>query len=548
MGRAVGMLRSAALLFLGWAACSASSAIAQRPMGPPSPVAMIALPARPVILPAMSCEALRRHDFARAADAPAEILTAADVPATEGRPAYCRVTGYVTPQVQFELHLPTATYTGRYLQNGCGGNCGFIRLGLAPRCDNSQAESGAFATAATNAGHVGNSLWSRDNPGLVRDFAERGVHVTALAAKAIIAAFYGHAPRHSYFSGCSDGGREAIKEARRFPQDFDGIVAGSPATYVTSAFLRFIWQDRANLRADGSQILTDRAVATLHAAVLAECDAKDGLKDGQIDEPRACTLDPATIVCKPGQVEDCITADQAKTARAFYSGAVDETGTHYTTGGQPYGSELTWVAGSHRAETDAFFGDLVMGSANWRSVDLRFTRAEMEDIARHAALVEEHDADLTGLRDRGGKLLIWEGLADFAAGPRGTLHYYQQVREALGGTAKARDTVRFFRIPGVYHCGGGYLPYEENMLGALVAWVERGIAPDSVTAAVLLPDGSVRQRPIYAYPVRAKYTGRGDINRSESFTGVWPKRDPDDHFPWAGDLKAREDWLRSSTK
>jgi feruloyl esterase len=497
---------------------------------------LLPLPSRASLPPAMACKALELERFDRLAEAPAELIEAREVAAGGGIAAHCLVTGYVQPQVRFQLRLPLAGYTGRYLQIGCGGNCGFVRLPGEGSCDEAMASSGAFAVAATDTGHAaspGGTLWARDNPALQKDFAERGVHVVAIAAKAITARYYGEAPDRSYFQGCSDGGREAMKEAQLFPDDFDGIVAGAPANYISTGFLRFAWQEAR--RKDAGW--TPEAGKTLHLAVMAACDRQDGLADGQIDDPRQCAFDPVAIACPAGSTTACLTPPQVEMARAFYSGPVDASGRHLSVGGLARGSELTWAEGSRSAMVESYFGDMLYGSRRPTGVkvaDIRFDAATAREVRTLGAHYDAPDPDLRRFRSAGGKMIVWEGAADPSAGPWATLHYYQGVRERLGGTRAARDTVRVFVLPGVYHCRGGTMPYQANMLGAIVRWVEAGEAPDKVLAAAAKPKGGIRTRPIYAYPVRAKYRGYGDIDAPESFRGVWPDKDPNDRFDWIG--------------
>jgi hypothetical protein len=529
------MRTAAALLLLSAAAGAAPSPEGAAPVGPP----MLALPERPAIAPATDCRALARRDFTNVPEAPTELLSAEVVPGTEGGPEMCRVTGYVVPQVQFELRLPMRGYSGRYLQIGCGGNCGYVRPVATPACDNRMAQSGAFAVAATNTGHVGSALWARDNRALQEDFAERGVHVVSLAAKAIIAAFYGQTPARSYFQGCSDGGREAMVEAQRHPEDFDGLVAGAPANYITSGFLRFAWQEVKNRGADGRPVFTPSAAATLHRAVMAACDGLDGARDGQIDEPRACRFDPGAIVCQGVAEEEgqCLSPAQVATARAFYSGPVDAAGRHLSVGGLGYGSELTWGAMSRTPIVESYFRHLIYGSrkaADLSIDDLAFTAESVREIMTLGAHYDARNPDLRRFRAAGGKMIVWEGAADPSAGPNATLNYYQGVRDALGGLDRARETMRVFWLPGVYHCRGGSMPYEANFLGAIVSWVEAGRAPDLVMARAVKPDGGMRTRPIYAYPVAARYKGRGSLDDPASFTGVTPRRAPMDRYDWVG--------------
>lgn len=522
-------------------ALMAAAAAGQSPPRPPAATPpMFALPPRATIAPVLTCEALAKRDFARIPGA-ATVITEARLVGQDGdAAAHCLVSGRVAPQVRFQLKLPTAGYTGRYLQIGCGGNCGYIRLEATPRCDDAMARGGAFAVAATDTGHSGQGTgWARDNRAAQDDFAERGVHVTALAAKAIIAAFYGTAPARAYFQGCSDGGREAMKEAQRYPADFGGIVAGAPANYISSGFLRFAWQEVKNRDAAGAPILTRTAGETLHAAAMAACDGIDGLVDGQIDTPRACTFDPAAIACADGGAEQpgrCISRAQAATARAFYSGPVDAAGRHLWLGGMARGSELAW-GGNRAAGVEGYFSDMIYGAkrpAGVKLADIAFDAATVREVMTLGAHYDAYDADVRRFRDRGGRMIVWEGAADPSAGPNATLNYYQSVRDKLGGLAKARETMRVFVLPGVYHCGRGYMPYEANFLGAIVRWVESGIAPDRIVAAAIKPDGGVRMRPIPAYPSIARYRGAGSIDDAASFDIIAPPREPNDRFDWVG--------------
>jgi poly(3-hydroxybutyrate) depolymerase len=522
-------------------------AVAQPAPPPAALVTMIDLPPRPVITPASDCGALARRDFAGVRDAPTSISAAEIVAATATQPEICLVKGYVAPQVQFELRLPTKTYTGRYLQGGCGGACGRIGDQFAPACDTTLARAGSFAVAFENSGHVGSSpmdtTWAATDPEVRIDFAYRAAHVTALAAKAIIAAFYGAPPAVSYFQGCSNGGREGLMEAQRFPGDFAGIVAGAPAVWITPGVERIIWETRLATDSGHRSILTQDAVALLHEAVMKACDALDGLKDGQIDDPRTCHYDPKRLICRSGQPPaQCITQEQAEVMRQLYQGPIDSQGRHLYPGGEPYGSELTWTSpgsltsiGSSLAINQIKYmiygGDypLDLDWENWK-----FDEQGLRALFDRGGYYDAPNPDLNRYRESGGKLILWQGAADSPAGPAVLLDYYQRVRDSAGGLDAARSFARMFLVPGVYHCGGGYLPYQEDLLGAMVAWVERGAVPDSVPAAVVLPDGTPRRRPIFAYPMRAKYRGTGSIDSAASFIESRPASEPDDHFAWLG--------------
>jgi feruloyl esterase len=332
-------------------------------------------------------------------------------------------------------------------------------------------------------------------------------------------------------------------ETQLYPADFNGLIAGSPAFAITEAMERFIWEARWG-RDDGGGLLFDAAAATLlHDAVIEACDALDGVKDGQIDDPRLCHFDPRTLTCSETRLPpNCLTAAQAGAAAKFYEGPVDEQGRHLFYGGEPYGSELSWVERfALPVAGRVMFEDVVKNMIFQQSLgeqatveSWRFDGATFDELAKRGALFDARGADLDAFRRQGGKLILWQGFADPAAGAYGLPDYYQRLRQHTGDLAAVRSFARMFLIPGVYHCGGGYVAYEENMLGALVNWVELGREPDFIMATATLKDGSVRKRPVFAYPVQTRYRGRGDINDPRNFVGRVPKREPLDLYQWAG--------------
>lgn len=505
---------------------------------------LVALPPRTAIAPVMACTALVTPTTSQVGDIAYRVIAAHEGTGDANRPPACVVDAYAAPQTRFTLRLPLTGYQGRFLQGGCGGMCGVIGDTLTPTCSNAHLAGGSFATAFDNGGHfgagIGDATWASD-PELRAQFAHKATHATAVAAKAIVARFYGVVPRASYFVGCSGGGREALMEAQRYPQDFDGIVAGSSVS-MPAAMQLFLWEAQAGLDTAGNPIFTPGAVAVLHRAVIAACDRLDGIPDGQVDDPRRCTFNPATLRCpQKAGTPDCLTPAQVAAAQAYYRGPHDADGTALFPGGAPYGSELGWVGpgaatGGGKFAAESFITRLLMpgvlpASFGWR--DWRFTRASLAQLLAAGAAFDATDPDLSTFAARGGKLILWQGMADNAAGARGMLDYYQALRDLAGGLAPARAFARMFPVPGGYHCQGGYIPYDEDFLGAVVQWVEQGRAPDAVLAVARLEDGTLRRRPLYAYPTATRYNG-GDVNDAASFSPQAPKIEPNDAFAWPG--------------
>jgi feruloyl esterase len=534
-------------MIMGAIGLMAAAGAAAQPAPPPVPSArLIDLPARAAIAPAMGCTDLMRQPARGAQGIAFRLRSAEEEAATGTRAAFCLVKGYVSPQTEFELRLPLTGYTGRFLQGGCGGMCGVIPNSILPQCSNAHAFGGAFAVAFNNGGHhgtgIGDGTWAVADPELRAQFADKATHGVALASKALVASFYGRPPEKSYFAGCSGGGREALMEAQRYPGDFDGIVAGSSVA-MPAAMQLFLWEAQKGLDAEGREIFTDAAVHLLHTAVLESCDARDGIADGQIDDPRACSFDPAALRCRAGTSDPaaCLSLAQVTAARAYYRGPTDAEGNALFPGGAPYGGELGWVGRGAPTQTGKFAAEaflkylLLPGELppdfSWR--DWRFSRASLARLIAAGVPYDSTDPDMHAFRDAGGKLLLWQGAADNAAGIYGMLDYYQAVRDHMGGLAATRDFARMFLVPGGYHCAGGYIAYDQDFLGAVVNWVELGKAPDAIEASATLADGLVRRRALYPYPTRTRYLG-GDMNAAASFAPIAVRDAPEDGFDWPG--------------
>lgn len=536
--RALGQLAVVALF--GFAIAAPHSAIAASP----SDAVLFNLPERPTILPTMACADLVQPVSQQADEIVYRVRSAELEAASDDAPALCLVKGYTAPQTEFELRLPMTGYAGRFLQGGCGGMCGVIGREMTPRCSNAHVKAGSFAVAFNNGGHhsagIGDGTWAVGAPELREQFAHKATHAVAVASKALIAQFYGAPPAWSYFAGCSGGGREALMEAQRYPDDFDGIVAGSSVA-MPAAMQLFLWEAQQGLYPDGREIFTADAVKLLHAAVIKACDDLDGIVDGQIDDPRRCRYDPAALACgaKGSPKDRCLNKDQVAAARAYYRGPTDADGSALFPGGAPYGGELGWIGRGSPTQTGKFAAQsflqylLLQGELpadfTWR--DWTFSRESLERLMKGGELYDAGDPDLSAFRAAGGKLLMWQGMADNSAGAYGMLDYYQAVRDRMGGLQATREFARMFLVPGGYHCADGYVPYDQDFLGAVVLWVEQGLAPDSVVASARLENGDLRRRPLYAYPTQTRYLG-GDVNAPQSFEAMEPAIEPQDGFDW----------------
>src|SRR6185312_2348999 len=388
------------------------------------------------------------------------------------------------------------------------GNIGYAAMAEALRR--------GYATSSTDTGHVGGSAsFAMNHPEKAIDFAYRSEHEMVLKSKAIINAFYSSAPKYSYWQGCSAGGRQALEEAQRYPADFDGIIAGSPGAD---------WAGRSAQAVRINQILENEAarltpthLRALHAAVVAACDANDGLKDGLISKPESCRFDPKTIECKSGDAPDCLTAAQVETVKAIYSPLKMSGGRQ--TAGLAYGSELNWTelgwSQSARATGLDHYRYLVYNDPEW-------TVAKFNAQADPAKLDEGPSGQMNALNPdlkpffaHGGKLLLYHGWADPQISPFNVIGYYDSAKKAVG--SKIGDNARLFVAPGMAHCGGGEGPNDFDKIGTLEQWVEHGKAPEMITASHR-KDGAVdRTRPLCPYPQVATYKGSGSIDEAANF-------------------------------
>ena len=531
-----------------------------------------------VVKPVVSCQSLSSADLSGAAGAPVTITAVKTVNLPVG--AFCRVQGNVAPTVGFEVDLPISTWQQRFLENGCGGLCGVL---IPPSVTNAStctpALTGGLVVSSDDMGHSGISMSDGSfgtDPQKRIDFAYRGNHVTALVSKALIKIFYGQAPRYSYFTGCSDGGREALVEAERFPGDFDGISAGAPAmNFVIQNSFYHAWQSDSNTRPDGTHILLADRLPILHAAAIAACGKQERVTDGLIPDPRACNFDPAVAEC-PADASDtssCLTAEEVAVARKLYDGPTDEAGRPLTVGGPLPGSELAWVGLFVPRSATANLGSAGMAANTSQYVifpdttpadgdipNFPFTEANFARASILAPLYDATDTDLSPFQEKGGKLILWQGWSDQRISPMNTIAYYQALNKQMG-TAAVDSFTRLFLFPGIYHCGGGEGYTQFDLLSPLMAWVEGGDAPSRIIAAKVSlgphvytppplpqPGGTpIATRPVFAYPMVATYSGHGDVNDAASYVPVRSQMADVPARDWEGASLYAPSFLKSYT-
>jgi feruloyl esterase len=435
-------------------------------------------------------------------------------------PESCRVAATLKPsadsEIKMEVWMPTSNWNGKYEAVGNGAFNGNINAGPM-----STALSRGYAVSSTDTGHTGSgAAWAIGHPEKVIDFGWRAVHETAVASKAIIDAFYGGAPKFSYFNGCSAGGRQAMKEAQRFPADFNGIVAGSPGLDWTGRAAGAV-RIAQHLEQNPAARLGQAQRELLHSAVVNACDLLDGVKDGVLENPKKCTFDPAQLACKTSDTTSCLTQPQVETARMIYAGAVNPQSKR-TINGLERGSELGWTdlgwTASARATGLDQFRYLVFADPGWTiqkfNWDTDIVRAEEIDNDTINAL----DPNLRAFVSRGGKLISYHGWSDPQIAPANTTQYYDRVVKALGGRNKIHDNYRLFMAPGMGHCGGGEGPNTFDMMTALERWVEGGVAPNQITATITKPTANLdRSRPLCPYPEVAVYKGSGSTDDATNF-------------------------------
>jgi feruloyl esterase len=441
--------------------------------------------------------------------------------ATSGpiRAAHCRVSGVIGTEIKFSLLLPDS-WNRKFVMGGGGGFVGSVQNSAAA------SVNAGYATSGTDTGHTGigtDASWAYNNLERQVNFGYLAVHRTAEVSKAIISGYYGASAARNYFSGCSRGGGQALMEAQRFPDDFDGVIAGAPAYDWTGIAAQMIHNAQAAFpdpRTMMSPLFSEADLKMIEAKILDACDTLDGVKDGVMEDPRRCKFDVNTLP---------LTERQRTALKALYEPVKNREGEIYP--GQPFGGEgqpagwSAWIVGPNPqlaalkqpslrfAFGTGIFKYLVFNNPDWDYSTYEFANWK-KDTAVAATFLNATNPNIDAFKAKGHKLILWHGWADPALTPLASIRYQDQVR---AHDAKSDEYFRMFLLPGVLHCGGGAGPDAVDWTAVMDAWVEKGTAPDRVVARKMANGGVVRSRPLCVYPQHAEYKGAGSTDDEASF-------------------------------
>lgn len=507
--------------------------------------------------PLKSCDVAGIGSVALTADGVRPTITSV-TPGTAGSVSYCLVKVLVPKAINIWVGLPMGSaWNGRWQSVGGGVYAGAASIPT-------EALREGYAAATTDTGHSSNALSGsfgmlepgKPNLELQRDFATRSLHLMAVVGKQLVKEFYGQDPRYSYWNGCSTGGRQGLRMAQDNPEDYDGILAGAPAIHWDRFQAAMLWYPMVQQRDNGGpvgggernamagkyRLATERAVAA--------CDVLDGVTDGVIGQPQRCrytaSKDASTThaSCSSSDAK-CLTPGEARAIDAMWEGPVacargasckaPEVASRKLKGkgdkrlwyGQPYGTDLGSLGGAAPfpvATEQARYWVYYDPSWDWRSVNPQgFLQYFIDNVERVGPMMASDNPDLGAFRKRGGKLVIWHGWADPLINANGSVDYYNRVTREMGGLKRTQEFARLFMAPGVGHCAGGNGPQPQRALDAVVNWVEKGMAPDTIAASRNV-QGRSESRPLCPYPAVARWDGKGATNEAGSFSCVVPKR------------------------
>jgi feruloyl esterase len=440
-------------------------------------------------------------------------------------PAFCRVAATIKPtsdsDIKVEVWLPVSDWNGKYQAVGNGGWAGSLSYPAMAR-----ALRDGYATSSTDTGHTGPSAsFALGHPERLIDYSYRAVHEMTVTSKAVVKAFYGADMKRSYFNGCSTGGRQALIEAQRFSNDFDGIVAGAAANPKTHLDAWRIWMTQAMFK-DQASFIPPEKHRVIHEAVLNACDALDGAKDGLIENPTRCHFDPTVLACRGADGPNCLTAAQLDAAKVVMSPLKNpRTGGLIFPGFEP-GTELGWTR--MLSGPDPYVNALELFKYvvfkdpkwNWRTFDLERDLAAAERASQ--GTLSAVDPNLTTFAQRGGKLIMYHGWSDNSIAPQASVNFYKSALGVTKAPAGGSNWLRLYMVPGMGHCSGGEGPDTFDMIAALDPWVERGQLPQRIEASKITAGKVTRTRPLCPYPQVARYRGAGSIDEAANFTCVAP--------------------------
>jgi feruloyl esterase len=447
----------------------------------------------------------------------------------EGLPAFCRVEATLIPtpdsDIKIEVWMPSSGWNGKYEGTGNGGYAGNIYYGAL-----ADGVRRGYAVANTDMGTalrlVGDGDGLIGHPERWADWGWRATHEMTVAAKRIVEAYYGHAPKRSYFWGCSTGGEQALMEAQRFPDDYDGIAAGAPANDRTHLHVDILWNFVAGASNPGDYIPEAKLSLLTHAVLNACPAAKATPADAFLSYPGNCHWNPADLVCKSGDAPDCLTAEQVNTAKKFYGGPRNSVTHEAIYPGEERGSEFGWAGAMPQTgwpPYDILFKWVAGPEWNWRDFD--FNRDVAAVDARLAPMLNATNPDLSAFKAHGHKLLMYHGWADWLIPPEGSTNYLKSVVDAQAAEGRNSNReeetgafLRLFMVPGMAHCGDGPGLTTLDPLPSLELWVEKGVAPEEMVASRVEKGATVLTRPVCPYPKIGKYKGTGDTSSAASFT------------------------------
>ncbi len=488
----------------------------------------------PSAVAAVSCASLGSLSLPEARITSAQSVAAGDFTPPPGAgptqpihnlPAFCRVAVTLAPSndsdIKIEVWMPASGWNGKFQAVGNGGWSGAIGYSAL-----ASAITRGYASASTDTGHTGGSAeFALGHPEKLIDFAYRSEHEMTVKAKALVAAFYGSGPKLSYWNGCSSGGKQGLKEAQKYPEDYNGVIAGAPANNWVALLSSDMMSSVALLKDPASRIPPPK-LQLLHKAAVEACDALDGIKDGLIDDPTKCHFDPAVLLCKGPETESCLTAAQVEAAKKLYGPfANPRTHKEIYPGLEP-GSELGWMAFAGPQPfpiANDYFRYVIHKNPDW---DFRTFDAG-RDVALagkldHGNVLKAVDPDLKKFVSHGGKLILYHGWSDNLIAPLNSVNYFNSVVSKLGGLEKTEESVRLFMAPGMGHCSGGEGPSTFDMVTPLEQWVEQGKAPERVVASHKTGSQVDRTRPWCPYPQVAKYKGAGSTDDAANFVCAQP--------------------------